>query len=185
MSASKPRTPRRPRSVVWYYFDKLPNDPFKAKCRLCNMICQHGSNTSNMFCHLRSKHPASYEEAEEQREQDAKLYMELKAKAGKTVTPYVKNRGRGRGRPSLIGSPSFDFTVVPGTMMQIKPDPDGPESSGFTPQALSTPSRKSYISTFGRGEAKLGFDDECELKCALRNEKKKKIPWYPFIPSSF
>ncbi|GFR68259.1 zinc finger BED domain-containing protein 4 [Elysia marginata] len=151
--STKQRTPRRPRSVVWYYFDKLPDDPFKARCRLCNMICQHGSNTSNMFCHLRSRHPASYEEAEDQREQDAKLYMELKAKAGKTVTPYVRARGRGRGRPPGSVGESGDYTVVPGSLMQIKPDPDGPVSSGFTPQALMTPGKKSYSSSIGRGRS--------------------------------
>ena len=167
MSAPKPRTPRRPRSVVWNYFDKLAADPFKARCRLCNAICQHGSNTSNLFCHLRSKHPVHYEEAEQQREQDTRLYMELKIKAGKTVTsPPIRTRGRGRGRPSLLTSPGGDFIVTPGTLPTVKPDPDGPIKSTFTPQALSTAGKKSYLSTtHGRGESIMCFILNLITKC--------------------
>ncbi|GFS02146.1 family with sequence similarity 60, member A,-like [Elysia marginata] len=154
MLASKPRMPRRPRSVVWYYFDKIANDPFKAKCKLCHNICQHGTNTSNLFYHLKHRHPASYEEAEEQREQETKLYMELKAKAGKT--PAGRGRGRGRGRPpNSVSSKDLSTSPLVGigtTLAVIKSENDGTVTSTFSPQTLSGTGRKFYNSCLGRGK---------------------------------
>ncbi|RUS72989.1 hypothetical protein EGW08_019254 [Elysia chlorotica] len=150
MSTPKLPKPRRPRSVVWYYFDKLPNDPFKARCKLCLSICQHGTNTSNLFYHLKHKHPASFQEAEEQREQESKLYMELKAKAGKTVTPSSRGRGRGRGRPPTMGSPKDVSNSVMGLAV-IKTENDGTVGT-FSPQALSGSVRKSYSGSIGRSK---------------------------------
>ncbi|RUS90516.1 hypothetical protein EGW08_001693 [Elysia chlorotica] len=90
MSAPVKGGPKRPRSVVWYYFDKIPDEPFRARCKLCGATCHHANNTSNLFKHLRVKHTASYKEAEELREQEMELYIELKAKAGKPVTRPIK-----------------------------------------------------------------------------------------------
>ncbi|GFN96119.1 Zinc finger bed domain-containing protein 4 [Plakobranchus ocellatus] len=151
MASTKQRMPRRPRSVVWYYFDKLANDPFKAKCKLCHSICQHGTNTSNLFYHLKHKHPASYEEAEEQREQENKLYMELKAKAGKTVPSSVRGRGRGRGRPPGSGA-SKDHSLVTGTLAVIKTEDGVVGNPSFSPQALSSAGRKSFGGSISRGK---------------------------------
>lgn len=148
MSASKPRVPRRPRSVVWYYFDKIANDPFRAKCKLCHCLCQHGTNTSNLFYHLKHKHPASYQEAEEQREQESKLYMELKMKAGKTATGAVRGRGRGRGRPPK----DLSSAVTGSTMAVIKTEIGETKSSPFSPQTLSSVGRKFYSGSIGRGK---------------------------------
>ncbi|RUS73247.1 hypothetical protein EGW08_018990 [Elysia chlorotica] len=116
--------PRRPRSVVWYYFDKIPDEPFRARCKLCGATCHHANNTSNLFKHLRVKHTASYKEAEEQREQEMELYIELKAKAGKPVTRPMKRlkplsaslqtrptRGRGRPRGSTNHSVVNNATI--------------------------------------------------------------------------
>ncbi|GFO45855.1 Zinc finger bed domain-containing protein 1 [Plakobranchus ocellatus] len=126
MSTPNKGGPKRPRSVVWYYFDKIPDEPYRARCKLCGSTCHHANNTSNLFKHLRVKHPSSYKEAEEQRDQEMELYLELKAKAGKPVTrplkplkplvsptPEVKpTRGRGRPRGSTNqNSSSFTPTL--------------------------------------------------------------------------
>ncbi|GFR84818.1 zinc finger BED domain-containing protein 1 [Elysia marginata] len=116
--------PKRPRSVVWYYFDKIPDEPYRARCKLCNATCHHANNTSNLFKHLRVKHQGSYKEAEELREQEMELYLELKAKAGKPVTRPIKrlkplaasletrpSRGRGRPRGSTNVNSSNNSTL--------------------------------------------------------------------------
>ncbi|XP_005103836.1 zinc finger BED domain-containing protein 1 isoform X2 [Aplysia californica] len=109
LANQKNKGPRRPRSVVWYYFDKIPNEPQRAKCKLCGATCHHANNTSNLFKHLRVKHPSTYKEAESQREAEMELYLELKAKAGKPVTrPGV----RGRRPKALVQNATADATYI-------------------------------------------------------------------------
>lgn len=91
--------PKRPRSVVWYYFDKIINEPQRARCKICGATCHHANNTSNLFKHLRVKHPSTYKEAESQREAEMELYLELKAKSGR---PVPRTGIRGRRPKSLI-----------------------------------------------------------------------------------
>ncbi|CAL1542713.1 unnamed protein product [Lymnaea stagnalis] len=90
--------PKRPRSVVWYYFDKILHEPQRARCKICGATCHHANNTSNLFKHLRVKHPSTYKEAESQREAEMELYLELKAKSGK---PFIRPGIRGRRPKSL------------------------------------------------------------------------------------
>ena len=77
--------------------------------------------------------------------------MELKAKAGKTVTPAGRGRGRGRGRPPTMGSPKDLSGTMIGTMAVIKTENDGTVGPAFSPQALSGTGRKSYSGSIGRG----------------------------------
>ncbi|XP_013066826.2 E3 SUMO-protein ligase ZBED1-like [Biomphalaria glabrata] len=94
--------PKRPRSVVWYYFDKILNEPQRARCKMCGATCHHANNTSNLFKHLRVKHPSTYREAESQREAEMELYLELKAKSGK---PIIRPGIRGRRPKALTAIP--------------------------------------------------------------------------------
>ncbi|GFR96230.1 zinc finger BED domain-containing protein 4 [Elysia marginata] len=81
----KRATPRRPRSVVWCYFDKIPNEPLNARCKVCQKVCHHAMNTSNLLKHLKLKHPDTFKQAEEQRDTEMDLYLQLKAKSGKPL----------------------------------------------------------------------------------------------------
>lgn len=130
----KEKGPKRPRSVVWYYFDKVLNEPQRAKCKICNALCHHANNTSNLFKHLRVKHPATYKEAEAQKEAEMELYLDMKAKAGKPVTrPGVRGR-----KPKAL------------TQAVIKAETDtsalAAAAANFTPTLTPTPGtgRKSY-----------------------------------------
>ena len=79
---TKNKLPRRPPSVVWYYFDKIDGEPQRARCKLCGASCHHAMNTSNLFKHLQKKHPDAYTQAESQREVEMDLYRKNKAQAG-------------------------------------------------------------------------------------------------------
>lgn len=157
MSGSTKSGPKRPRSVVWYYFDKIADEPYRARCKLCNATCHHANNTSNLFKHLRVKHQASYKEAEELREQEMDLYLELKAKAGKPVTRPLKRlkplaasqeikptRGRGRPRGSTNHNNS-NHTVI------LKTEGNSPLSN--TP---GDGAKKSYYMTKVRERQNIG-----------------------------
>uniref|UniRef100_A0A0B6ZS58 BED-type domain-containing protein n=1 Tax=Arion vulgaris TaxID=1028688 RepID=A0A0B6ZS58_9EUPU len=98
LSPVKSKGPKRPRSVVWYYFDKIHNEPQRARCKICGATCHHANNTSNLFKHLRVKHPSTYKDAESQREAEMELYLELKAKSGRPI-PRPGIRGR---RPKAL-----------------------------------------------------------------------------------
>ena len=88
---TKNKQPRRPPSVVWYYFDKIPEEPQRARCKLCGTSCHHANNTSNLFKHLQKKHPTTYREAESQRDAEMELYQEVKAKFGKNNSKKYEN----------------------------------------------------------------------------------------------
>ena len=95
MSAEQKRAaPRRPRSVVWCYFDKVPNEPLDACCKVCRKVCHHAMNTSNLLKHLKLKHPETYKQAEQQRDTEMELYLQLKAKAGKPVDKLIRSHAR-------------------------------------------------------------------------------------------
>ena len=48
----------RKRSVVWLHFEVDGQEaPSKATCQICGEAIQHSGNTSNMFKHLKKKHP--------------------------------------------------------------------------------------------------------------------------------
>lgn len=92
IAKNKVTGPRRPRSVVWYYFDKIVGESQRAKCKLCGSICHHANNTSNLFKHLRVKHPATFKDAENQRDSEMDKYVELKAMYGKPITRPIRAR---------------------------------------------------------------------------------------------
>lgn len=43
-------------SIVWKYFDKIPEKPNEATCRLCKSVYKHGHGTSNLHEHLKRAH---------------------------------------------------------------------------------------------------------------------------------
>lgn len=43
------------RSIVWKYFEPL--DESRAKCKVCQSTVKTAKNTTNLFAHLRNKHP--------------------------------------------------------------------------------------------------------------------------------
>lgn len=49
------------KSLVWDFFEKLPNTEF-AKCLTCKNDVKCKNNTSNLASHLKSKHPNQYTE---------------------------------------------------------------------------------------------------------------------------
>ncbi|CAG5124419.1 unnamed protein product [Candidula unifasciata] len=106
--------PKRPRSVVWYYFDKLESQ--RAKCRMCQATCHHANNTSNLFKHLRVKHPTTYKEAECQRDAEMELYLELKAKSGR---PIPRTGIRGRRPKSMIQTPAAPIVKAEDTSLLL------------------------------------------------------------------
>lgn len=131
-AANKEKGPKRPRSVVWYYFDKVLNEPQRAKCKICNALCHHANNTSNLFKHLRVKHPATFKEAEAQKEAEMEVYLDMKAKAGR---PVVRTGIRGRKPKALLAQ------------AVIKAETDASAIvANFTPTLTPTPGpgRKSY-----------------------------------------
>ncbi|GFO30823.1 Zinc finger bed domain-containing protein 1 [Plakobranchus ocellatus] len=133
MSNQEKTGPRRPRSVVWYYFDKPPNEPFSARCKLCGLVCHHALNTSNLFKHLRVKHPASYREANETRVQEMQLYLELKTKAGKPITNHIR---RGLAKKYEEDETSSTSSAV------VKSESPEKAKKSYTPATYT--SRKSY-----------------------------------------
>ena len=46
---------RKPKSIVWRYFEK-ENDPNASICKLCKNSYKHGGNTTNLLKHLHAKH---------------------------------------------------------------------------------------------------------------------------------
>lgn len=73
---------KRQRSAVWHYFIKSENAG-TSHCTVCSDIVKHANNTSNLFKHLKVKHPEQYQQAEKQREED----QEIAAKKRKTGSP--------------------------------------------------------------------------------------------------
>ncbi|XP_028307237.1 zinc finger BED domain-containing protein 1-like [Gouania willdenowi] len=76
---------QRKRSVVWSYFS--PTTPGNAMCSICHKDVRHCNNTSNLFKHLKSTHPFTYQEAE--RRNDANQKMLLKTSLLPSV-PQIK-----------------------------------------------------------------------------------------------
>jgi len=114
---TKNKQPRRPPSVVWYYFDKIPEEPQRARCKLCGTSCHHANNTSNLFKHLQKKHPTTYREAESQRDAEMELYQEVKAKF---VKPLVRPGVRGR-RPKALTQRLIAEGIIASPSKDIKP----------------------------------------------------------------
>ena len=62
----------RKRSAVWLHFDDDgQEDPSKATCQICGEAIQHSGNTSNMFKHLKKKHPVESAAIEDKRKEEA------------------------------------------------------------------------------------------------------------------
>ncbi|RUS76423.1 hypothetical protein EGW08_015814 [Elysia chlorotica] len=123
-------TPRRPRSIVWCYFDKVPNEPLNASCKVCHKVCHHAMNTSNLLKHLKVKHPETYRKAEEQRITEMELYLQLKAKSGKPVSQRMLKAHE--PLPQSVPTPKKNPqpSAVPAT---VKPGGSGIAKKNFSP----------------------------------------------------
>lgn len=56
-------------SLVWKFFESVTN--LTARCTLCNKVCKHCGNTSNMKQHLERKHTVLWSASITQKKRDA------------------------------------------------------------------------------------------------------------------
>ncbi len=65
---------KKGKSIIWDYFELASSDEGKATCVLCGsqLKRKHG-NTTNMWTHLKARHPGTHTEADHKRKQVKKV----------------------------------------------------------------------------------------------------------------
>ncbi|RMX57763.1 hypothetical protein pdam_00023626 [Pocillopora damicornis] len=61
---------KRLRSAVWHFFTISIEVVGTSQCTIWSDVVKHANNTSNLFKHLKLKHPAQHKEAENQRKEE-------------------------------------------------------------------------------------------------------------------
>lgn len=121
---------KRQRSAVWHYFIKSENAG-TSQCTVCSEIVKHANNTSNLFKHLKVKHPEQYQQAEKQREEGEEIAAKKrKSGSSKQTTIRFKALGVQRYPSDSTRRKNIDQAIVRMITVDMHP-PSVVEDVGF------------------------------------------------------
>ncbi|CAB4011938.1 zinc finger BED domain-containing 1-like [Paramuricea clavata] len=115
---------KRQRSAVWDCFRKLTdaaNTTGASKCSICSENVKHGSNTSNLFKHLKLKHQEQYKEAEKKRKLDEENNAKKQSSKTKKQTTIIDTMLHGKYSSTCTRRRKIDDAVLKMITSDLQP----------------------------------------------------------------